>query len=203
MNQASIKLSLVSLWDTTKLSLAGTIHVLTRWQYLLLAVAIAHLIGIAFSIFATGTTDWNMLVSSIPLADKTAIIGRVATDMYANTSTFAGAVIALVAILQGIALALLAYNIKQQYRVKSLQNTSAANAKQPALATFIAALGLGCSTCGTSLLLPLFGTLAGSALFLTTLTVLVAVIAIGLLAYSSWKMGYSAYMFISLESKGA
>lgn len=197
-----LQLSLVSLLDKTKLSLAGTRHVLTRWQYLLIAIVVTHLAGVAFSIFATGTTDWNMLVSSLPLADKIDILGRVVGSLYKNASTFSGAVIVLVALLQGVVVALLAYNIAQQQRIKTLRNTSAASATQPALGTFVAALGLGCSTCGTSLLLPLFGTLAGSALLMTTLTLVIAIIAIGLLSYSSWKMGYSAYMFISLENKG-
>lgn len=188
-----MKLSWASFFDKTKLSLVGIGCVLRDWRYALTAAMVALALGILFSILSVGTTEWNLLLSRLPIGEKLSIMSDATIRLFADASTIEGALIIIVVILQGITIALLAFSIVATRQMQELRKTSGRRLGESTFASAIATVGLGCSACGASLIIPLLSVISTSAVFIGTMTMLITALAIGLLLYSSWKMGFSAY----------
>lgn len=199
------KLFWASLLDKTKLSLAGTAQVLMKWQYLLLAICVAAIFSMLFGVLSVGSAQWNLLVSALPVSDKLSILAEALVSVLQDVTSFAGFVVLLTVLLQGVLIALLVFTIKRQRKTQKEREVISGSASQSTLATIVATLGLGCSACGTSLVIPLISFVSVSAAFLGAVMTVVALLAVALLLYSSWRMGYMAYMFMSIENsnKGA
>lgn len=190
----------VSFLDKTKVSLIGTVQVLTRWQYLLLTLCVAILFSMLFGVLSVGSAKWNLLLSSLPTADKLSILGEALLSVLQNANTFAGFVVLLTVLLQGVVITLLVFTMKRQRKTQREREAISGGVGESAFATIIATLGLGCSACGTSLVIPLISFISSSAAFLGTVATTVAVLAVLLLLHSLWRMGCIAYMFISIEN---
>ena len=188
-----MKLFWASFFDKTKLSLVGIGRVLRDWRYALTAAMVALALGILFSILSVGTTEWNLLLSRLPIGEKLSIMSDATIRLFADASTIEGALIIIVVILQGITIALLAFSIVAARHMQELRKTSGRRVGETTFASAVATIGLGCSACGASLIIPLLSVISTSAVFIGTMTMLITTLAIGLLLYSSWKMGFSAY----------
>lgn len=196
------KLFWASILDKTTLSAQGVIRVIGKWQYLLSALAIMLISGIILGLTSTGSASWNLLLSSLPIADKLGVIGQSLTGLIQGAVTPYGLIVLLIILLQGITLSLAIFNITEQRQVNK-KRKSTVGTSEPILATIIATLGVGCSTCGTSLIAPLIGALAGSAALLGAITTTMLALATTLLLHSLWSLGYSAYMFTCLSKSRA
>lgn len=188
-----MKLFWASFFDKIKLSLVGIGRVLRDWRYALTAAMVALALGILFSILSVGTTEWNLLLSRLPIGEKLSIMSDATIRLFADASTIEGALIIIVVILQGITIALLAFSIVAARHIQELRKTSGRRVGETTFASAVATIGLGCSACGASLIIPLLSVISTSAVFIGTMTMLITTLAIGLLLYSSWKMGFSAY----------
>lgn len=190
-----------SLLDKTKLSLLGCLRVLIKWPYLLLALLTIIIFGAFFGVLAIGSSEWNLLTSSLPIKDKLDILTQACIRFFSQVPSVYDAMLVAVVVLQGITIALLAYTLNQQRKSKKEQDkSSSARVRETTAASFIATLGLGCSACGTSLIIPLLSLLSTSAIFLGAITTVIVVVALLLLLHSSWQMGYQAFAFTSVNN---
>lgn len=194
------KLFWASLIDRTKLSVIGVWRVLSKWRYILIAVAVSILFAILFSILSVGTTEWQLLLSKLPFMEKMGIIGEALIRFVRDATTTTGLLSIVVVILQGITISLLVFSIVRERETKQKYGKTANRFGESLIASIVATLGLGCSTCGASLIIPLLSLISASAIFIGAMTTIIIVVAMALLMYSSWKMGYAAYAYTSAEN---
>jgi hypothetical protein len=180
----------------------GLLAVFSRLRYALFAVALAML----FAIFMFGIINsnfyWPLYMSRLPVIDKSVLFGDMAVKLLASFfSTFEGALLMVVSLLQGAAFATMTYTMRRNKRF----DTAAVGGGT--IAMVAAALGLGCVPCGTSLIMPiitlLFSSSAYAAANLASVAVLVVAFALSL--YSLYRLGYIAYSHNELdkhENKG-
>lgn len=203
MQFTKIKSRFNTVVGKAKLSVSGILKVIVRWRYLLVAVVVMVIFSIIFGLLSMGSLEVNMLLSRLSIVDKLDIVNRSIMRVFSNSTTFSGVLTGIIIVLQGIAIALLAFNIRHQRENSKAMASSNIRGRvgESAAASVIAMLGLGCSTCGTSLLLPLLALVSSSAAFLGAATTLVSLIAIGFLLYSLANMGYTAYVFAEFSNK--
>lgn len=194
------KLFWTSLIDRTKLSVIGVWRVLSKWRYILIAVVVSILFAILFSILSVGTTEWQLLLSKLPFMEKMGIIGEALIRFVRDATTATGLLSIVVVILQGITISLLVFSIVRERETKQKYGKTANCFGESLVASIVATLGLGCSTCGASLIIPLLSLISASAIFIGAMTTIIIVVAMALLMYSSWKMGYAAYAYTSVEN---
>lgn len=180
----------------------GLFAVFSRLRYALFAVALAML----FAIFMFGIINsnfyWPLYMSRLPVIDKLVLFGDMAVKLLASFfSTFEGALLMVVSLLQGAAFATMTYTMRRNKRF----DTAAVGGGT--IAMVAAALGLGCVPCGTSLIMPiitlLFSSSAYAAANLASVAVLVVAFALSL--YSLYRLGHIAYSHNELdkhENKG-
>lgn len=186
-----------------RISISGILKVIVRWRYFLVAVVVMAIFSIIFGLLSIGSLEVNMLFSRLPIVDKFDIVNRSIVRVFSNSTTFSGVLTGIIIILQGLAMALLVFNIRRQRENNKIITSTNIRGRvgESAVASVIAMLGLGCSACGTSLLLPLLALISSSAAFLGAATTTVSLIAIGFLLYSLVNMGYTAYVFAEFSNK--
>jgi hypothetical protein len=183
-------LKLKSCLDKTKLACLGTAYVTTKWKYALLSFSISMVFAFILTLTISGNTDWRLLTSSITVIDKLELIGAICIRVFANATTLHGFLVLLLAILQGMSIALLTFSYKMHKRVDgdSLSSTG--------IASIIAFLGLGCSTCGTSLLMPLINILFTSSAYIIadSISSVMMIVAFVLSFYTIRRLGFTIYI---------
>lgn len=190
----------VLLYESVKVSVIGAVRVLGKLRYALIGLASMLILGAVFGVLSVGTSEWNLLISGLPLADKFAILSRGLVRVFTHNESLSDLLLPTVVVLQSITFALLAYTITQQRRYAKLQTDAAGRTSESTVASLLATIGLGCSACGTSLIAPILGLISSSTVFLGVATTLIMIAAIALLTYSIRKMGQTAYMFTSIRS---
>ena len=166
--QAKLQLSLRSIWS-----------VISQPLYAVLAVTLG------FIFFEVVYWAFNMnilslvLVSGLSIVEKAVFMLSPFQDIFSTTSGLVGTLMISVAAVQGVNLALLVYTIKHRRRL------NAGVIGGGSIAGLLDVFGLGCSACGTSLLVPIVAIFASSSAVaisekLTVIAPLLAVI-IGLI----------------------
>lgn len=190
----------ILFYESVKLSVAGVIRVLSKWNYALIALATIFVFSMVFGVLSVGTSEWNLLMSGLPLADKFAILTRGVVRVFTHIESPSDLLLITVVVLQGIAIALLAYTISQQRQSARQQSNIEDGTGESTVASLLATIGLGCSACGTSLAAPVISLISSSTVFLGIATTFVMFAAIALLLYSIRKMGHTAYIFTSIKT---
>ena len=112
-------------------------------------------------------------------------------------TTINGAILAIVALLQGVAFAAMVYIMRRNKRF----DTGAVGSG--GIAMLATAVGLGCVPCGTSLIMPLvtlfFSTSAYAAASMANMVVLMLAFLLSL--YSLYKLGNVAYVHVAVEKE--
>lgn len=174
----------------------GVMVVLSKPGYLLAAIGLAFLFALLIFFFINIGFYWPLISSSLPILDKLRVIGEMILQMSTEiVTTLNGALLLVVAILQGVAFSTMIFVMKRNRKVDT------AMVGRNGAAMFAAALGLGCVPCGTSLIMPivtlLFSSSAYAAANMASLVVLV--LAFFLSLYSLYSLGNVAYMHDELE----
>lgn len=189
------KLFWSSLADKTKLSLVGTLGVLSNWKYLLIAAFSSALFGVVLSLLTIGSFEFQLLTSSIALSAKLDIILNSLLRLLTSASTFVGMLTLTTAMLQGVVISLIVFNLREQRKLNQGAGTIKNEVAGSTLASIIAGVGAGCATCGASLLIPILSLISSSVAFIDSALLLVPIIAIALLIYSIWNLGHTSFMF--------
>lgn len=171
-----IKLSTEAIWT-----------VLKNYRYLLLVIALYS----AFDILLQLITNWGqyrILLASpfLSLLEKFQFLFNLLGFQH-GLSLMDLLIIDLIALLQALAITLLIYNFRNQ----KIDKTASVGT---GIAAIIATFGLGCPSCGTSLLAPILTLMIGSAspLLATRIGLTINILTILLLVYSIYRLGYSA-----------
>jgi hypothetical protein len=143
-----------------KLSIRTILKVMSKWQYLLLAIFIAFIffeliywlfnLRVLFKILASG---------NITISDKLAVLVSPIESIASSSGMFLSVVMILLAVVQGLSLGLLIYVIRHQRKLddKLIGGSS--------FVALLAVIGLGCPACGTSLITPIVAIfISGSAI---------------------------------------
>jgi hypothetical protein len=170
----------------------GVGYVVRKWRYACLAVLLALLFAFIFTLVAGGSTDFKLLFSSLPVADKLSVLGAVFIKVFTNITSLGGVATLLLSLLQGITITLLIFNYKQQHKLDS------AGAADSGIASVIALFGVGCSACGTSLLTPLITIFFSSSAYLVAevLSNVIMIVAFVLILYAMRRLGIISFMTI-------
>lgn len=193
------RLSWDSILDKTKLSLAGTFNVITRWQYLLITLAAVVVFGTVLSILSIGSFELHLLTSSIAISAKADIIFS-AFIRFLTDYSFIGILTLATAILQGVVISLITFNLLEQRKLDQNRNSVKKEVTGSTIASVIAGLSAGCATCGASLLIPIISLLSSSVAFINSALIAIPILAIVLLAYSIWSLGHTSFMYSGFKS---
>lgn len=178
------------------MAFGGIKNVLRMPRYLVLASVLAFLFAVFIYFFIQIGFYGSLLLSQLPLLDKAQLIAAMAGDMIVSfTDSFNGALLAVVALLQGVAFAAMVYVQRRNKRF------DAQVVGTGGVAMFAAALGLGCVPCGTSLIMPIVTLLFSSSAYAaaSTASVIVLAGAFILSLYSLYKLGNVAYVHAAVD----
>lgn len=181
--------------DETKMALVGVKLAMRRTKYVVMGVAVWLFFAYVLTLFRDGTNTWSLLWSRIGLGDKLWLTIEVWGRVLGNFLDLWGLVLMLMALLQGLCVALLVFG----WRAKMSDKVKVAGLEAGSVGTAIGFLALGCPSCGTSLLIPLLTTLLGSsaAVLAEALGWILVVVAILLLLHATRRLGYGAFVEIT------
>lgn len=191
-----MKQGVKNLKHKVPMALNGIKRVLLIPRYAVLALALAFLFAVFIYFFIQIGFYGPLLVSQLPVLDKVYMLAMVAQSMlHSIASSIDGALLALVALLQGVAFAAMVYVQRRNKRF------NAQVAGTGGIAMVAAALGLGCVPCGTSLIMPIVTLAFSSSAYAaaTTASVIVLVVAFVLSLYSLYKLGNVAYVHAAID----
>lgn len=176
-----------SIIDKLKLSLCGTFNTLKNPKYLLLFILMFLAFGLILTASAFGSFYWSLLFSRLGAGDKLQIIGEIFLNFLFITKPL-GIITMIISLSQGICIALLVYNYRHQPKINFNQLSGST------ASTFLAAIGLGCPMCGTSLIAPIIGIFSSNYLsILNAFNLSIVLLSLIISLYIVWKLGYIAY----------
>ena len=187
---------LEELTDHAELAVIGCGKILRRAKYFLAFILSAFFFLYLLTFFRDGTSNWSMLWSGLPFAQKAKLLGRVATSILDNFHSFYGIILILLSLLQGLVIMLLIYNYRHRGKSAAFSGLESSG-----IASVLSFLALGCPGCGVSLITPILTAIAGtSAVVLAErVGVVCAIIAFLLLIYTFIKLGYLVFIDISAQ----
>ncbi len=186
----------VQFKNNIKFALAGLTAVLKQPKYLILAVIFGFLMSLIIYFSINYGFYGPLVLAPMPLTAKVSVVNMITINMLESYfTTLTGAVLLALAILQGMALSLLAFNIKQNRQLDSKVVAGSG------LAAIAAIIGLGCVPCGTSLLVPIMTLVFASSApaLLSTANLIILIIATILSLYSVYSISRISYTNIMVE----
>lgn len=149
-------------------------------------MVLAFLLSVLIFFSINANFYWPLLTSPLPLLDKLSVIGMLIQSMLGSYfKDLNGVLLLILSIIQGAALSLLVYNLRNN------RDMDAKAAAGGGLAAVAAVIGLGCVPCGTSILIPIMTLIFSSSAytFLDTANLIILITASLLSVYSLYKMG--------------
>lgn len=187
---------------TTKLRMAGQgcLGVIKRPRYAVSMTLLAFVFALLVYLVINFGIYGSLLTSSLSLLGKIQAAGLMTDAMFRDMSSTAnGALLLVVAILQGISLGLLIFTIRRNKKM-NVRGIGGGGA-----AAIFATLGLGCVPCGTSIILPIvsivFSSSAYAAANIASVAVLVGAFLVSL--YSIYQLGFAACAFTAADDISA
>ena len=181
--------------DETKMGLVGVGMVLKKVKYAVIAVVVFLFFAYVLTLFKDGTATWGLLWSNIDLGEKIALKWEVWGRVVGNFVNLWGLLLMFLAMLQGVAVAILVFS----WRSRTMAKGRVAGLEAGGVGTAMGALALGCPTCGTTLVAPflsiIFGT--GAGVMAEVLGWVLMVVAVVFLLYAVRKLGYGVYIEIT------
>ena len=130
------------------------------------------------------------------LVAKMTVLGSMLGEMFTSYfTTTTGVVLLVLSILQGVAMSLVVYNLKQNRKVETKVMAGSG------IAAVAMVIGLGCVPCGTSILVPIMTIIFASSApaLLSTANLIILLLAILLTIYSIYTVGRVSYTNYQLE----
>lgn len=191
--------------DECKMALSGIV-LATREPRFLVAALIAFIVFGTLINLLSGSTSALNLFWATDLPGKLSIIGNAFLAVFGIGRNFWDwLLLFFITILQSLLIGLVALVWQKRRRSKKDQVVATAqnadNLQSAGLAAGLAILGSGCPTCGTTLLMPLLGTLFSSSSYMLAgaISGLLTAAAILLALWSLKRIGKDAYVMILSE----
>ncbi len=173
-------------------ALTGIWFVLKRPKWLILALTLSFILSLIIYFSINNGFYWPLLASSLSIGNKLSVFGMMISGMVTSYGAgLNGALLLIVSLLQGLAIAILIYTIRKNHQL------DAGIAGRSGVALALATLGLGCVPCGTSLLVPVMTIIFSSSApaLIGAANSLILVGALVLTVYSLYKTGLVAYKY--------
>ncbi len=172
---------LVVLGINVKKAFSGMGRVFSNLKYIILAIVLAFLFSLLIY-FSINYSFYGSLLFSQPAGTIGLLAMSTVGSYFADMN---GILLFSLSILQGVALSLLIYNFRNGQQLDKKTATGSG------LAAIAAVIGLGCVSCGTSLIVPIVTLIFSSSsyLLLNAANAIVLSLAILLSVYSIYKMG--------------
>jgi len=191
--------------DECKMALSGIVLATRERRFLIAALATFVVFGTLINLLSGSTSALNLFWAT-DLPGKLSIIGNAFLAIFGIGRNFWDwLLLFFITILQSLLIGLVALVWQKRRRSKKDQVVATAqnadNLQSAGLAAGLAILGSGCPTCGTTLLMPLLGTLFSSSSYMLAgvISGLLTVAAILLALWSLKRIGKDAYVMILSE----
>lgn len=187
--------------ERLRLSFIGLVRVLRNPKYAAFGLLIAFIFSTLIFFFINSTFYWPFITSSLSFPGKIEVIWRLVEAMSIEFFTSVnGFLLLLVAVLQGVALSVLAYVIR---RNRQGDRSISGQVNRSGIASVAAAIGLGCVPCGTSIVLPIVSIFisgaSSAATAINLMNLILLIVALLLSIYSAYKTGGIAYMYTEAD----
>lgn len=191
--------------DEWKMAVSGIVLATRERRFLCAALLTFIIFGTLINLLS-GSTSALDLFWAADLPGKLSIIGNAFLAIFGIGRNFWDwALLFFITLLQSILIGLVALVWQKRRRNKKEQVVATAqnadNVQSAGLAAGLAILGSGCPTCGTTLLMPLLGTLFSSSSYMLAgiLSGLLTAAAVLLALWSLKRIGKDAYVMIISE----
>lgn len=199
------KKKLAKWGDEWKMALAGVARASHNWKFDLGVVAIALFFGTLMHILSVGLTNMQILFSGADFSLKFAILREAFLQNFGiNINFWDFLPIFLISVAEGVLIMMIILTSRLRKESKKLAKESSEtkeSGKISAIAAGLAVLGTGCPTCGTSLLVPVLGSVfAGSSAAIGAISGILTVTAI-IIALLALKKTGTEYFALSIMVK--
>lgn len=191
--------------DECKMALSGVVLATREPRFLIAALATFVIFGTLINLLSGSASAFSLFWAT-DLSGKLAIIGNAFLALFGIGRNFWDwLLLFVITVLQSLLIGLVALVWQKRRRSKKDQIVATAqnadNVQSAGLAAGLAILGSGCPTCGTTLLMPLLGTLFSSSSYLLAgvISGLLTLAAILLAFWSLKRIGKDAYVMILSE----
>lgn len=191
--------------DECKMALSGVVLATREPRFLVAALATFVIFGTLINLLSGSASAFSLFWAT-DLSGKLAIIGNAFLALFGIGRNFWDwLLLFVITVLQSLLIGLVALVWQKRRRSKKDQIIATAqnadNVQSAGLAAGLAILGSGCPTCGTTLLMPLLGTLFSSSSYLLAgvISGLLTLAAILLALWSLKRIGKDAYVMILSE----
>lgn len=205
MSRGGKKWSWARWFDEWRLAWSGILLATREKRFVITALITFVIFGTIMSLLAGSTAAWSLFWAT-NLAGKLSIIGDGFLALFGVGRSFLDWLLLFsISVLQALLIGLvaLAWHKKRQSHKEQVTATAANadNLQSAGLAAGLAVLGSGCPTCGTTLLMPLIGTLFSTSSYalagaisgiLTAAAIIVALLTLK-------RLGNDAYALIISE----
>lgn len=186
----------MSLRTKLPMALRGSLGVIRRPKYMVAALVFALFFALLIYFIMNVGIYGSFLLSPLPITGKLQAMGLMVSAMARDiTTTTNGALLLIVALLQGVNFAFLLFTIRRNKKM-NVRDVGGGG-----FAAIAAAMGLGCVPCGTSIILPIvsifFSSSAYAAANVASAVVLIAAFVVSL--YSIYRLGFVAYAYAASD----
>jgi hypothetical protein len=159
---------------------------LSQWRYAILAIGIAIIFfEFTYWLFNSSVLGTILLSPNVSFIEKMLVLGSPFESVIASNGSYTLILMILLSIIQGVSIAALAYILKHQKKTDpNLVGSSS-------LIGLLAILGLGCPSCGTSLLTPIVALFVSGSAVAVSEQIMVIVLPAALLVgvYGLYSVG--------------
>lgn len=191
--------------DEWKMALSGILLATRDWKFDIVVLAAFIIFGTLINLLSSSTAALNLFWAT-DFAGKMSILGDSFLAIFGVGRNFWDFLLNfIITVLQSFLIGLVVFvwrkkrrNVKEQKRAGA---TNADNLQSAGLVAGLAVLGSGCPTCGTTLLMPIIGTIfsSGGYALAGAISGILTVAAIWLALFTTRRIGKDAYAMILSE----
>lgn len=201
MTRGGKKWSWARWFDEWRLAGSGILLATREWRFVITVLITFVVFGTIMSLLASGSAAWDLFWTT-DAGGKLSIIADGFLALFGMGRNFLDWILTFsISVLQAILIGLVVFVWRKKRRNRHEQVAATAanadNLQSAGLAAGLAVLGSGCPTCGTTLLMPLIGTLFSTSSYalastisgiLTTAAIIVALLTLKRLSNDAYAL---------------
>ncbi len=197
----------IAKWgDEWKMALLGVARASRNWKFWLGFILIALLFGTLMHLLSVGLTNMQILFSGADFSFKMTILREAFLQNFGIGINFWDFLpIFLISLLEGVLITMIVLTSgikKQSRRLTKEASETAESGKISAIAAGLAVLGTGCPTCGTSLLIPVLGSVfAGSSAAIGAISGILTAVAVIVALFALKKIGVEYFALSTMVKR--
>ncbi len=187
--------------DEWKMALSGVLLAMRDWKFDIVVVLTFVFFGTLMNLLSSSTAALNLFWAT-DFAGKMSILGDSFLAIFGVGRNFWDWILLfVVTVLQSVLIGLVVFVWRKKRRNRQYQANNADNLQSAGIVAGLAVLGSGCPTCGTTLLMPLIGTIFSSSGYVLagTISGILTIAAVWLALFTMRRTGKEAYAMIKSE----